>query len=346
MNSQVSNLELLLARVRGATWTKSAIRTVSIDERLLQPVQEKVTRAELAQALNVMLFVDLIDRVPAARTYVDDVIAAGQKVNFDHGAVRTVKWLSGALPPGEESITRILRPLGFRVAGLYPLERLKMTGRSWCHEDFPEEIAQFFISELHPERFSQEFQNTVARVLSTSKDPLGAEATWLLEQLSTDGRLTHVSAEQLLPILFGCFSRHHELFDLESYELLKRESAEMAWISTEGNTFNHATDRVLDVEAVAQRQRMLGRPIKDCVEVSSSGRVRQTAFEAASVQRAFSKADGTQFTVHVPGSFYEFITRDKIESTSKLDLEFDASNATGIFAMTAGRPAGATTNGA
>lgn len=309
----------------------------------MRPLHAEVSRAELAQALNVMLFVDLIDRVPAARTYVDDVIAAGQKVNFDHGAVRTVKWPTGALPSGEESITRILRPLGFRPAGLYPLERLKMTGRSWCHEDFPEEIAQFFISELHPERFSPVFQETVTRVLSTSKDPLGAEASRLLEQVAASGKITHASAERLLPILFGCFARHHGVFELESYELLKRESAEMAWISTEGNTFNHATDRVPDVEAVAARQRELGRPIKNSVEVSSSGRVRQTAFKAAEVERVFSDPCGTQVQLHVPGSFYEFITRDRMEdgSTSKLDLQFDASNATGIFAMTAARPAGA-----
>jgi hypothetical protein len=39
----------------------------------------------------------------------------------------------------------------------------------------------------------------------------------------------------------------------------------------------------------------------------------------------------------VPGSFYEFITRDAVKETglTKLDLGFDASNAQGIFKMTA-----------
>ena len=87
--------------------------------------------------------------------------------------------------------------------------------------------------------------------------------------------------------MLKCFDRQHGVFALEDYELLLAESAEMAWIATEGNAFNHATDRVGDVDAVAERQRQLGRPIKDKVEISASGRVRQTAFRAATVQREF-----------------------------------------------------------
>ncbi|WP_380802931.1 hypothetical protein [Sphingobium tyrosinilyticum] len=36
----------------------------------------------------------------------------------------------------------------------------------------------------------------------------------------------------------------------------------------------------------------------------------------------------------VPGSFYEFISRDVDPATGRLDLSFDAGNATGIFATT------------
>ena len=36
----------------------------------------------------------------------------------------------------------------------------------------------------------------------------------------------------------------------------------------------------------------------------------------------------------VPGSFFEFISRDIDPATGQLDLAFDTGNATGIFAMT------------
>ena len=58
---------------------------------------------------------------------------------------------------------------------------------------------------------------------------------------------------------------------------------QMAWITTEGNAFNHATDRVEDVDQLAAEQKALGQPMKAAGETSQSGRVRQTAFLAAQV---------------------------------------------------------------
>jgi hypothetical protein len=106
----------------------------------------------------------------------------------------------------------------------------------------------------------------------------------------------------------------------------------MAWIATEGNAFNHATDRVTDLHALATAQRAKRRSIKDAVEVSQSGRVLQTAFKAAQVLREFLH-EGEWVTRHVPGSFYEFIQRERLQC-GRLDLAFDAGNATAIFKMT------------
>ena len=107
----------------------------------------------------------------------------------------------------------------------------------------------------------------------------------------------------------------------------------MAWIATEGTACNHCTDRVDDVEAVARTERERGRPIKDAVEVSASGRVRQTAHRAATVVRPLATVEGDVVERDVPGSFFEVISRDRLPDGT-LDLAFDAANATGIFAMT------------
>ena len=122
---------------------------------------------------------------------------------------------------------------------------------------------------------------------------------------------------------------------MADYETLLAESAEMAWIATEGNAFNHATDRVADVDALAAKQKALGRPMKDVVEKSQSTRVQQTAFLAARVTRSFQDAAGNTVQREVPGSFIEFITRLHMPDTPKLDLSFDSANAQGIFKMTA-----------
>jgi len=342
---EMTHLQKLLAACLPPEAVQTIHEQMYVHSGLQQAATGSVSRAELAQALNMALFHGLVLRVPAGQDYIaSDVLGQQRKVVFDHGALRTVRWPSGALPAGEAAFTRVLRPLGFELQGTYPLPRLKMTGRAYSHRDFPEEIAQFFVSELHPEQFSAPFQSAVTRVLSTSRDPLGPQDIADLEQLTRDGVLPLAQALRLLPQLLQCFDRQHGVFALDDYELLLAESAEMAWISTEGNAFNHATDRVDDVDAVAARQRALGRPIKDKVEVSASGRVRQTAFRATSVQREFITAEG-RVSREVPGSFYEFITRDTLHTAGaandpvqpRLDLAFDAGNATGIFGMTAAR---------
>jgi hypothetical protein len=336
--SQAPLLETLLDRTLGEARAERLFRLLHVHPQLVEARGPLVSRAVMAQALNMVLFEDLVARVPAAAAYVADRLAAGEKVMHDHGAVRTVTLAGmGALPSGEEALVRVLRPLGYRQNGLYPLDRLKMTGRSYAQIDFPEEIAQFFVSELHPERFSAEFQATVARVAGTSRDPLTPHAAAILAKLEEAGRIPFDEAAEVLPILAHCFDRQHAVPSLADYEILLAESAEMAWISTEGNAFNHATDRVADVEALSEAQKTLGRPMKPAVEISQSGRVKQTAFRAATVRRSFRTEDGL-IEKDVPGSFYEFITRLPVPEASgetRLDLGFDSSNAQGIFKMTA-----------
>ena len=161
----------------------------------------------------------------------------------------------------------------------------------------------------------------------------------LLTELASKGLLAFAAASQLLPAMLNCFARHHRLPTLTQYQQLLDESAEMAWIATEGSVFNHATDRVKDVEATAAQQRALGRPIKDLVEISRNGRVRQTAFRADKVSYQLLDHHGKLTPVVVPGSFYEFISRDTyvdpVSGAIKLDLSFDSGNAQGIFKMTA-----------
>lgn len=335
-----SNVERLLLKLLGPAKTESLFTTLKFPSALADWEDGTVTRAELAQAMNMALFEDLLERSPNGRAYTTETIANGGSVYFDHGALRTVRWESnGALPPGEAAFTRILRPLGFRLNGRYPLDKLGMTGRAYAHEDAPDEIAQFFVSELHPERFSSEFQQAVTNVVHSSKDPLTPLAVSQLWELEREGSLAIDAAHKLLPVIVGAFARQHALPSEADYEVLLCESAEMAWIATEGNAFNHATDRVEDVFTLSDEEKGKGRPMKPEVERSRSGRVFQTAYRADTVERQFRSTGDKLVTRTVPGSFYEFITRkrtfDQASRSWVTDLRFDAGNAQGIFKMTA-----------
>jgi len=351
-----SNVQKLVTAVLGAERAVWLFNAMEVDASLLGLAEHAnaalVSRAELAQALNMVLFSDLLTRVPEGARYVDDAVRSGRKIVFDHGALRTV--LSSPvlanqvanpigdsrnlLPAGHLAFDRILKPLGFVIGGLYPLPRLKMTGYVYTHADLPDDIAQFFVSELHVEQFSAAVARAVANVVGNSPDPLCADSIALISKLSDQKSLSVDEALKLLPNLVKCFARHHGEVHSADYDLLLEESAEMAWICTEGNAYNHVTDRVSDVFALTTEQHKLGRSIKEAVEVSANGRVRQTAFKAAQVERRMIDAEGRVITRTVPGSFYEFISRDQYLDDAagdwKLDLTFDSSNATGIFKMT------------
>lgn len=323
----------LIAPLLGGERTGYILSVLRIDPRLAG--DGAVTRrAQYAMALNAVLFSGLLDRVPTASAYVAEVLAEGRSVWFDHGALRTVDGPTGALPSGHAAFTRMLAPLGYMVGGLYPLPKLKMTGRALVHRDLSESIPQFFVSELHVAQLPDEAQAAAGRVFGSSADPLGEIAWHALDLLAREGQCSLKEAQAALPGLVAAFGRQHETPALADYEILLAHSAEAAWIATEGNAFNHATDRVPDVAALAAELRAHGMPLKADIEVSANGRVRQTALVADKVARWFRSGDGSLVERIVPGSFYEFISRDIDPTTGRLDLSFDSGNATGIFAVT------------
>ncbi|MGH3964011.1 MAG: 2-oxoadipate dioxygenase/decarboxylase family protein [Pseudonocardiaceae bacterium] len=337
----------LLTRLVGAQQCAQLLAQVAVPPQLAGDKQTQ-SRAALAMAMSLMLFEDLLARVPSGARYVTSQREQGRQVVFDHGAVRTVDWHeTGQLPPGAELFRRLLVPLGYQEVGRYPLDRIHMTGRVFTHTDLPEQVPQYFVSELHVDRLDADARLAVTRTVGNSVDPLDDEAVVLLDDLAGRGWLTLDDAAHLVPMLASCFGRHHPDPPLDGYDTLVGHSAEMAWIATEGNAFNHATDRVPDVEALAEALRRPLKnhnwPLKDTIERSRSGRVRQTALHADPVVRRFRDAAGASIARTVPGSFFEFITRD-VRPDGKLDLTFDAGNAQGIFRMTAHRPVGASSS--
>lgn len=325
-------LHALVSAATGPQRARDVLDTLAIDPAL-GGIGDVASRAQVAMALNAALFADLLDRVPSAARYVAGVREAGTRIVFDHGALRTIDGATGELPNGFLAFKRILEPLGYEVTGVYPLPRLRMTGRAFAHRDMAEAIPQFFVSELHCAELPEDAQEACKSVFDQSRDPLGPVETGALLALSATGEIPLDRACAALPGLVAAFGSHHPEPLLDDYTTLLHHSKEAAWIATEGNAFNHGTDRVPDVIALSAELKAAGLPMKANVEVSANGRVRQTALLADKVSRRFRMSGGGFATREVPGSFYEFISRDPLPEGG-LDLTFDSSNATGIFAVT------------
>ena len=92
---EASGVYRLLTVALGEVPARQAFAQLDVVAALLRPVGETVSRAELAQALNMALFLDVTRRVPMASAYVADLQRAGERLVFDHGALRTVAWPSG-----------------------------------------------------------------------------------------------------------------------------------------------------------------------------------------------------------------------------------------------------------
>jgi hypothetical protein len=331
-------LDELLADVVGDSRAAALLADVAVAAPFLDREQprDRLPRAAIAMALNLALLDDLLTRVPSAAAYVAHRRRQGRRIVFDHGAVRTVAGPhTGALPSGVEFLRRFLVPLGYDEVGVYPLDRLRMTGKVFGHRDLPEDVPQLFVSELHVEQLPGPAQDAVARVVGASHDPLTTTARAQLAELDHDRSLPPDAAAELVRALVPCFARNHDDPALADHELLLEHSPEMAWIATEGNAFNHATDRVDDdLPALSAELTAAGFVVKDTVERSATGRVRQTALRADPVTRRFrADADADVVERTVPGSFFEFINRDRLPDGA-LDLTFDTGNAQGIFTMT------------
>lgn len=326
-------LSSLVASVLGEEQAAAMLSLLELDSRL-SGSGEEASRGQMAMALNACLLADLLKRVPSAAAYASHVQSTGGKLRFDHGALRSIDGATGELPNGHATAARIVGPLGYRVAGIYPLPALRMTGLAYCHGDFPETVPQFFVSELHVARLPDESQEAARRIFATSRDPLGVIEREALARLDAGGACPLELARAALPGLAAVFGRHHDDPALADVETLRRHSAEAAWIAAEGNAFNHAADRVTNVAQLVEELKASGYALKPEIEISANGRVRQTAFLADRVVRRFRDADGSSQEREVPGSFFEFISRDIDPDTGRIDLSFDSGNAVGIFTVT------------
>ncbi len=98
-----STVDQLTQRLLGPARTDRLLRVLAVPPALREERGDQVSRAALAEVLNILLLEDLLDRVPAAKRYFDRSAESGRPFFQDHGAVRTVALAGmGSLPAGQE----------------------------------------------------------------------------------------------------------------------------------------------------------------------------------------------------------------------------------------------------
>src|ERR1700724_4611881 len=100
-----SHLSQLIRMIAGDKAADDMLSTLQIERTFILESAGAVSRGVFAMALNAVLFHDLLTRVPTAVAYVADRRRQGERIIFDHGALRTVRFAArdtGACPPGAD----------------------------------------------------------------------------------------------------------------------------------------------------------------------------------------------------------------------------------------------------
>lgn len=301
MNTKpTSTLDRLLCALVGRQRTDQLFDMLEVSTVLTGETGPRVSRGVLAQALTMVLFGDLLARAPSARAHLRDRLKNGEKVVHDHSVVATIASPhAGSLPSGREALGRVLVPLGFVESGSRRSWEGGITEHTYLHAEHPDEIAGFVVVEVHPHWFSRGFQAAAERVVRSSRDPLAADTAWLAA-LSSRESVELVDAVAILRALVACFDRQHATPSLDDYDLLMRESAEMAWIATEGNA-------VMQVAQRAARSKTRGQA---ALSGDASEPVDQLVLEPASVERPFRDSEGRMIGAPVPGPSFKIVRRE------------------------------------
>jgi len=256
------NVERLLVYAIGPVKAERAMESIVFPPFLNDWEWGSVTRSELAMALQVVLFDDLLMDSLEGRVTLHDSVKKGKRLFLRRSYLLTARSrLNGALPVGEAAITRILGPLGYRFMAASEFDGGGAVKRMYAHADQSEALAGFVIGELDQDSFSTGFQRVVERVVASSTDPITPLCVHHLSELDRVGVLPLTIAEQVLLSIAGAFSRRHQTVNDSDVELLASESVEMASVARIGNAVCSVVARL--TEASVKLDRLLAPSVSD-----------------------------------------------------------------------------------
>jgi uncharacterized glyoxalase superfamily metalloenzyme YdcJ len=201
-----------------------------------------------------------------------------------HGAIRL------GTPNELHHMSRFLRVLGMEAVGYYDLTPAGLPVHATCFRATSlDELAQnpfrLFTSLLRPDLLSASVRDHTLQILRR-RHLFSQTLLNLISRAELQGGLASDDASLLISEGLKIFTwSSHATVSLRDYEALHAESPLLADIAAfPGAHINHLTPRTLDIEAVQQKLRQGGLPMKDAIE-GPPRRVnpillRQTSFRA------------------------------------------------------------------
>lgn len=254
------------------------------------------------------LWNDYIQQNPHAKAVYDLFVSKGEEVVNDHIAFRTFNNKKINI----EVLAKPFLKAGYKEKGSYNFENKHLFAKHYEHET-DTNAPRVFISELIIEDFSEDFQNTINKILDNIP-----ESTANSDELIFSGNI------------FGKPS-------YSIYNKLRSESEYAAWLYVFGFRANHFTVSVNhlknydSIEKVNQLLKENGFLIND-----TDGEVKGTPeelLEQSSIKSGIIDIDFIEGKYSIPSCYYEFAKRYK-DKDGKLYSGFIAKSADKIFEST------------
>ncbi|MCL3779128.1 DUF1338 domain-containing protein [Prolixibacteraceae bacterium JC049] len=299
-----------------------------------------LTAEQITQKLLDRLWMQYIQRVSYARTYVELVTRQGGTVHNDHIALRTLNTNTGKQPSGVEAFRPIWEALGFIEQSQYQFPKKKLNAIHFQHPNI--KFPKVFVSQLEVDHLPTDIQKIINEAVNNTQSLLSKYDYALLEELKEQKMLDEAAAHSLIESLFRFFKRPWEAPLKDTVLQVNEVSQYGAWTLLHGNSINHFTAYInfQQVEAwptitkTVEGLRNAQVPMKKNIEGEANSILQQSSTEAVTEACLVKLNNGGESTIEWTYAYYELAERGIDPTTGELFQGFLGEQATHLFDMT------------
>lgn len=307
----------LLTYVIGEEEAQDVMANTYVGERLLDiPARGSVERAAVAQTFALALWHDLLRRTPSARRYAYEFKPATEKLELDHLAVHTVRFADNTINhSGPDVVRQLLGAMGFAIVDSSVGQLNRDSVRVYRHQEFDDQIPRIIVKEHSMGALSASLEKRAIETFSLARDPMPAQLTRQMKTLESTGSLPFHDAADIVLKGTRFLDRHHDLPRLDDHEALEKASADIAWMSTEGQACAYAAIRVTDPAILSKLLTDSGFEIDEGTKSLLSDAQDGFSLKPDGVSRRFRGPASSFVEKEVPGSSCRFVKGEILDQS-------------------------------